>query len=60
MRYTQCRARRPWTESRAQFATRLKRIVATINANYDVDGLCREMPMRIPELIKKEGSKLRK
>ena len=51
---------RPWAESRNAFATRTKRIVATINAHHDVDGLCREMPMRIRELIGKEGDKLRK
>ena len=52
--------RRPWTESRAAFARRMKRMVATINATYDVDGLCRELPMRINDLIAKEGGKLRK
>ena len=52
--------RRPWAESRTAFAKRMKRIVATINAHHDVDGLCREMPMRIRQLIAKEGGKLLK
>ena len=52
--------RRPWKESRAAFAKRMTRIVAAINANYDVDGLCRELPMRICDLIRKKGCKLRK
>ena len=52
--------RRPWTESREAFAVRLKQIVAAINDEHDVDGLCRELPMRISKLIEKKGSKLRK
>ena len=51
---------RPWTESREAFASRLKQIVATINDKHDVDGLCRELPMRISKLIEKKGGKLRK
>ena len=52
--------RRPWTESREAFAVRLKQIVAAINDEHDVDGLCRELPMRISKLIEKKGGKLRK
>ena len=52
--------RRPWTESREAFGARMKQIVVTINGEHDVDGLCRELPMRIGKLIEKRGGKLRK
>ena len=47
-------------ESREGFAARMKRIVTGINKDYDVEGLCRELPVRIAKLIEKKGGKLRK
>ena len=47
-------------ESREASAARMKRIVAGINNDYDVEGLCRELPMRIAKLVEKKGGKLRK
>ena len=48
------------TDLNMSFGVRMKRIVATINAEYDVDGLCREMRVRICDLIEKKGCKLSK
>lgn len=48
----------PWGETEVQFCARLKQIAATINQEHDVDGLCREFPSRINELVKREGERL--
>ena len=52
--------RKPWEESREAFATRLKGIIAQINQNYDVEGLCRDLRKRVDKLYDKRGGKLRK
>ena len=52
--------KRPWEESPEQFATRLKGVVAKLNAGYDVEGLCRELPGRLQDLYEKKGRKLKK
>ena len=52
--------KRPWEESAESFATRLKRIVAKVNAKHDLDGLCRSLPARVDKLLAKHGGKLRK
>ena len=51
---------RPWEESPAQLIARLKRIAGRINAEYDVAGLCRELPTRVEELARRGGGKLTK
>ena len=51
---------RPWEEAPIEFAARLKGIVAKINAEYDVEGLCRELPCRVASLHAKHGRKLAK
>ena len=52
--------RQPWKETREDFATRLREVCRFINAKYQVEGLCREFPMRIQLLIDKKGDSLRK
>ena len=47
-----------WRETSASYYSRLKRICREINAEYDVDGLCRKWPERIAQLIRNEGSRL--
>ena len=37
---------RPWEETPAEFARRLRAVVEDINARYSVEGLCRELPQR--------------
>ena len=51
---------RPWEESPPQLIARLKRIAGKINAEYDVAGLCRELPARVAELERRGGGKLAK
>ena len=51
---------RPWEESPQQLISRLKRVVGKANAEYDVAGLCRELPARITELARRGGGKLAK
>ena len=51
---------RPWEESPQQLIARLKRVVGKINADYDVAGLCHQLPARIGELVRRGGGKLAK
>ena len=41
----------PWNETEADFEARLKNAATWVNENYDVDGLCREMPSRMRDLV---------
>ena len=52
--------KKPWLETREQYAARLRHVVATINGDYDVDGLCGQFPGRLDELIARGGDRLRK
>ena len=51
---------RPWEESPQQHISRLKRVAGQVNADYGVAGLCRELPARVEELVRRGGGKLRK
>ena len=51
---------RAWEETREEFGHRIKEIVSGINREYDVEGLCREIPQRIQALVDGEGAKLKK
>ena len=51
---------RAWEETRDQFKSRIQKIVRHINAHYDVDILCKELPDRLQQLKDLEGDKLRK
>ena len=51
---------RPWDESPPQLISRLKRVAGIINAKHDVAGLCRALPARIAELVRRGGGELAK
>ena len=51
---------RPWEESPQQLVARLKRVAGRANAEYDVAGLCRELPHRVGKLVDRGGGKLAK
>ena len=51
---------RPWLETLEEYKVRLKQVVADINAEHDVAGLCRELPDRVAELAKLKGARLSK
>lgn len=50
----------PWHESIEAYGTRLKGVAAYINANYDVNGLCRGLPYRVAEVVRRKGDRLPK
>lgn len=52
--------KKPWEETEEQFEARLRRIAQKINKEYNVEGLCRELPMRIEKLVSAEGEKIGK
>ena len=49
----------PWQESNEAYGSRLKEVAAYINANYNVDNLCRELPDRVATLLKRKGDRLK-
>ena len=52
--------RKAWEENSKQYFQRLKRIASSINAGYNVSGLCSGFPGRVETLRAKQGGKLRK
>ena len=59
-RETVTQLRQPWTETVEQFSTRMRGIVQHINAKFDVEGLCRELPDRVQDVIDAEGGRISK
>ena len=59
-RETVSQLRQPWTETVEQFCARMRGIVQHINANHDVENLCRELPHRIEDVIAAEGGRISK
>ena len=51
---------KPWLEIREEFGARLKEQAAYINNKFNVDALCRAFPLRLDQLIAKEGDRIRK
>ena len=51
---------KPWEETRDQFRARIQEVVRLINAQNDVEGLCRELPERLQDLKDRQGDKLKK
>ena len=51
---------RPWLEALEECKVRLKQVVADINAEHDVAGLCRELPDRVAKLDELQGGRLPK
>jgi len=58
LRQTVTTPREPWAETVEEFGQRMRTIAAYINENYDVDGLCREFPDRVQELVDRKGERL--
>ena len=54
-----CRMTQPWKETVPEFCTRLRQVVADINAEHDVDGLCRQLPKRLQMLADSAGERLK-
>ncbi len=51
----------PWSETEEAFEARLKAAAIWVNDKHDVDGLCREMPRRMHDLVHKtKGARLDK
>ena len=48
-----------WAETRQEYTSRLKACCDEINADLDVEGLCRDFPKRICQLVKNEGGRLK-
>ena len=53
-------APKPWEETREAFGERMRMIARHINAEHDVDALCRAFPGRIQQLIDTDGDSLSK
>ena len=51
---------RAWQETREQYKARLQQICRDINSEYDVEGLCRELPDRLEDLRERKGDALKK
>ena len=49
---------RPWEETPAAYGARLRQCCAEINAELDVEGLCRAFLERVQKLVDKEGDRL--
>ncbi len=52
------RASVPWTETVAEFGSRLRSICQHTNGTYDVEGLCRGFPKRVQAVIDAEGDRI--
>ena len=52
--------KKPCEEIAEAFASRLRGLVATVNLDYKVENLCRELPEPVKLLRKKKGGKLKK
>ena len=50
---------RPWKETPAEYAARLRSICQYINANFDVEGLCRKFPERLQLVVDAEGDRIK-
>ena len=55
-----CLPARPWLETPEEYRSRLKAVLAEVNANHTVEGLCKELPARVAKLILAEGNRLAK
>ena len=51
--------REAWTETVPEYVSRLKQVAAYINDNYNVEGLNRELPQRVQDLIDAEGDRIK-
>ena len=49
-----------WEETPEELGARLWQACEYINANYEVEGLCKELPGRLQKLREVQGGRLRK
>ena len=59
LRLEQALPKCPWEETAEAFAARLRACCADINADRNVDGLCRGFPKRVAKLVQKKGGRLK-
>ena len=50
----------PWKETREEHKRRMQEACRQVNAEYDVEGLCREFPARLQKLKELKGDRLKK
>ena len=50
----------PWLETPEQFKARMQQVCREVNAEYEVESLCRELPSRLEALKDRGGDKLKK
>ena len=50
----------PWKETTALWSKRVRKVVAAINEEFDVAGLCREFPSRLEDVLARGGDRLPK
>ena len=51
---------RPWEETREEYKARLQECCRKINAEFETENLCRELPDRLEELKERKGDRLKK
>ena len=51
---------RAWQETREEYKTRLQKACREINAEYNVEGLCKELLERLEDLRNRNGDSLKK
>ena len=52
--------KKEWEESVEQFGARLRSACQHVNENYNVTGLCEELPSRVAKLIHENGGRIGK
>ena len=50
----------PWEETVDQYKTRMQLVCRQMNAEYNVESLCKELPERLVDLKNKQGDKIKK
>ena len=58
LRLARTNPQRSWLETREQYGARLKRCCEEVNAELDVEGLCRDFPKRIKLLRDAQGGRI--
>ena len=51
---------KPWEEAFEAFGARLREVVQKVNTEYNVQGLCKQLPQRVQDLHDAEGGRLGK
>ena len=59
-RLAKTRPKQAWSETLEAYRSRLKTCAAYINDNYNVEGLCHDLPTRVRDLDEAEGDRIRK